>query len=233
MLHFVPSFLTFILPFIYARPEGIILPYKDNKILEYCKSSENAFYKKNIIQSPWYLFLLILLVCIFLLIFLGLIKGLLGLCSKSIGELGLGLLVDLPKPIDKYREKSLLNIPVQYDIEGWPIHPYENERSVRVFSVKTEFCLNVIFFLACPLALCIHLCKLCCEKPDTDEYKKGCFCNVSMLKMNERLKKKRKGGYKSVRHVDIYDDNDRNEDEDTKYVINQMRHSQLSLQKGF
>ncbi|CAH1111402.1 unnamed protein product [Psylliodes chrysocephalus] len=232
MLYFAHDFLIFILPSIYAQTQGVILPYKDNKILEYCKST-STFYRKNIFENPWYLFLLIILVCIFLLMFIGLIKGLLGICSKSIGELGLGLLVDLPKPIAKYREKSLAHLPVQYDIEGWPIHPYQNERSVRVFSMKTEFCLNVVFFLAYPLALCLHLCGMCCGRKIEPEDDKGCFCCVSMLKLNERLKKNKKGGYSAVRNVDVYDDNDRKEDEDTQYVINQMRQSQLSLQKGF
>lgn len=52
--------------------------------------------------------------------------------SKKVGEFGLGLLVDLPKPLDTYQEKSLQLFPVQYDIAGWPVHPTTKERSVRL-----------------------------------------------------------------------------------------------------
>lgn len=53
-------------------------------------------------------------------------------CSKKLGELGLGLLIDLPKPLDHYQEKSLSGYPVRYDIAGWPVHPITKKRTVRV-----------------------------------------------------------------------------------------------------
>lgn len=52
--------------------------------------------------------------------------------SKKMGEVGLNLLVDLPKPLDKYQERNLRDYPVEYDIAGWPINPFTKERTVRV-----------------------------------------------------------------------------------------------------
>lgn len=66
---------------------------------------------------------------------LGLIKALLGyFVSKKVGEFGMGLLVDLPKPLDQYQEKELRQHPVEYDVGGWPIHPVTKKRTVRVLS---------------------------------------------------------------------------------------------------
>lgn len=64
---------------------------------------------------------------------LGLLKGLLGIFgSKTVGEYGMGMLIDLPKPLDYYQEKELRNRPVCYDVVGWPVHPDTGERTVRM-----------------------------------------------------------------------------------------------------
>ncbi|KAG5890211.1 hypothetical protein JTB14_028753 [Gonioctena quinquepunctata] len=167
------------------------------------------------------------------MMFLGIMKGLIGMyCSKNIAELGLGMLVDLPKPLDRYQEEEYKDLPVQYDIGGWPINPYTYERTVRVLPNKTVFCLNMIFFLAYPLALIIQLCSLCCCIQDCHENdEKKCFKSVNVIKFNERLKKK--AGYNTAgQKLDMYKEGDKKEEQDTNYVINMMKQSQLSLQKG-
>lgn len=59
-------------------------------------------------------------------------KGLLGICgSKKIGQYGMAMLIDLPKPLDAYQEKELRDRPVSYDVVGWPVHPDTGERTVR------------------------------------------------------------------------------------------------------
>lgn len=67
--------------------------------------------------------------------FSGAIKGFVGLlCCPSIGLYGLSTLTELPIPLEQYFEPELRNLVIQYDLSGWPIHPYTNERSVRVLS---------------------------------------------------------------------------------------------------
>jgi len=63
---------------------------------------------------------------------LGLIKAVIGVCgSRKIGEYGMAMLIDLPKPLDQYREPDLKDRPVCYDVVGWPVHPDTGERTVR------------------------------------------------------------------------------------------------------
>lgn len=68
-------------------------------------------------------------------IFLGLIKGLLGLfCCAPVGMWGLGVLIDLPRSLDQYQEDEIKDREVIYDVIGWPIHPDTKERSVRALT---------------------------------------------------------------------------------------------------
>ncbi|XP_018565071.2 uncharacterized protein LOC108906326 [Anoplophora glabripennis] len=175
--------------------------------------------------------LLIFLGIILILMFLGIVKGLIGLfCMKKIGELGLGLLVDLPKPLESYQETELMQRPVIYDVGGWPVHPDTKERTVRILPKKTEFCLNITFFIAYPLALILKLCALCCCIKNYSGDEKNCFKSINIIKFNEGIAKKdqyRPPGQK----IDMYKENDAKEEEDTKYVLNMMRQSQISLLK--
>nr|CAI5819350.1 unnamed protein product [Callosobruchus analis] len=163
---------------------------------------------------------MLLLIILFLLLFLGIVKGLLGLyVSKQVGESGLGLLVDLPKPLNQYQEKEFKQRTVVYDVAGWPVNPDTRERNVRVLPKRSEFCLNVIFFLAYPLALCLKLCAMCCCIKDFKEGdEKRSFKKVSVIRTN--------GGSPGAR-IDKYDD-DQKEKEDTDYVLNQMKKSQVN-----
>nr|CAH7746378.1 unnamed protein product [Callosobruchus chinensis] len=182
-------------------------------------------HERNAIEEPKYIILMLLLLILFLLLFLGIIKGLLGLyVSKQIGESGLGLLVDLPKPLNQYQEKEFKQRPVVYDIAGWPVNPDTRERNVRVLPKRSEFCLNVIFFLAYPLALTLKLCAMCCCIKDFKEGdEKRSFKKVKVIRTNN--------GDSPGAKVDKYDD-ELKEREDTDYVLNQMRKSQISLQNN-
>lgn len=55
-------------------------------------------------------------------------------CFAPVGMCGLGLLVDMPRSLEKYQESELANRPVQYDEVGWPIHPDTGKRSVRILT---------------------------------------------------------------------------------------------------
>ncbi|XP_057655273.1 uncharacterized protein LOC130893304 [Diorhabda carinulata] len=221
MIFFAQCFLIF-LSTVTAK-DKYVFPYR-NKI-GFCKQTSNY---NNILENPWYLFLLIILGIIFVLMFLGLIKGLIGICcSRFIGEMGLSILIDLPKPLDKYSEKEYRNFQVKYDSEGWPVDPNTRERTVRALPKKTEFSLNLIFFLAYPLAICLHICGACCCVKDIDEIgtEHSCYNSINIVSM-----KRKNGYYRCGQNLDIYQDNDKKEEEDTHYVINQMRRSQISLQ---
>ncbi|KAJ8977645.1 hypothetical protein NQ317_003623, partial [Molorchus minor] len=168
----------------------LVFKYKSRNP-RYCKSHSQdelqPFYRKNILENPVFLIFLIFLGILLILMLLGIMKGLIGLlCNKKIGEFGLGLLVDLPKPLDEYQEEELKDREVCYDVGGWPVHPDTKERTVRVLPKRTEFCLNVIFFMAYPLALILKLCALCCCITNYDECDEtNCFKGVNIIKFNE------------------------------------------------
>lgn len=55
-------------------------------------------------------------------------------CCAPVGMWGLGMLIDLPRPLDHYQEPHLMHIPVRYDETGWPVHPDTGKRSVRAIT---------------------------------------------------------------------------------------------------
>ncbi|RZC37020.1 DEAD, KH 1, Helicase C, and/or SNF2 N domain containing protein [Asbolus verrucosus] len=163
---------------------------------------------------------------IFFLIFLGIIKGLIGLwCWRKFGEYGLNLLIDLPRPLPRYQEKHLEHHSVVYDIGGWPIHPTTLQRTVRVLPKRTEFCLNLIFFLACPIAGCAFLCSLCCC---IRNYKSGgddCFKHIDIIKLTSNTNGKNQN---EPATLDVYNE-DYKEKRDTAYVLDAMAKSKESI----
>ncbi|XP_060536460.1 uncharacterized protein LOC132708264 [Cylas formicarius] len=183
-----------------------------NRNIRHCKlrpsTSIEPFYTKHIMER--------------------LLKGLIGLYfCRQVGEIGLDLLIDLPIPLVEYQEQHLKARTVCYDVGGWPIHPDTGERTVRVLPKKSEFCLNVVFLLAYPLTFVLQLCSMffCIGR----EYKEGdetCFKEVNVIKFNGTNMTCSNGP-----QVDIYNDDDLREARDTKYVINMMKQSQMSLAK--
>lgn len=87
-----------------------------------------------------------------LLLLMGVLKAVLGLCYPPIGRFGLEWYLGLPKSIDRYYESNLKLTPVQYDKLGWPIHP-DTKIRCRTTSISVEFTINVVFFLLYPLVL--------------------------------------------------------------------------------
>ena len=81
------------------------------------------------------LILIIVLGIVLFLLFLGLLKAVCGLlCSPCVGMFGMKVLVDLPRPLEKYQETELVDMKVLYDVAGWPIHPQTGKRTVRALS---------------------------------------------------------------------------------------------------
>ncbi|XP_025830237.1 DNA polymerase alpha subunit B isoform X4 [Agrilus planipennis] len=185
-------------------------------------------------------FSLVLLMYTFLgpilcLVALGILKGILGLCCcPVIGMYGLGLLVQLPRPLDQYQEKEFRHCPVQYDELGWPVNPYTGMRTVRAISKRSEFFLNTIFFLAFPLATCCKICNACCNSSSNVEKIKFDVRSIPSKCMQEcrrrgpsKMEKKKKKCRLPKPHV--YSDSDTTEASDTKYVLEQLRKSEQSL----
>ncbi|XP_065168416.1 uncharacterized protein [Atheta coriaria] len=97
-----------------------------------------------------------------LLLLLGLFKALLGLCIMSIGMWGLPVVLDIPKPMKRYYERSLRKEAVIYDEKGWPINPFSH-KPARNISIATAFCSNLVFFYTYPLACTVIIFRrLCC-----------------------------------------------------------------------
>ncbi|KAJ8942328.1 hypothetical protein NQ318_005320 [Aromia moschata] len=69
------------------------------------------------------------------------IKGIIGICcSKNIGEFGLGLLIDLPKPLDEYQEDDLKERAVAYDSDneapGQKIDRYKDDDNKEAYDTR-------------------------------------------------------------------------------------------------
>ncbi|XP_022826060.1 uncharacterized protein LOC111356065 [Spodoptera litura] len=140
------------------------------------------------------------------LLLLGCIKAILGLIFSCIGMWGLDQMVQLPRKIDRYYEGNLRCRPVEYDCEGYPIHPDSRERTVRMISRSVEFILNVIFFVSVP---CIIICDAikemisrcrnqctqnpCCTSTSKNDTKK-CFSSQDMQGMAALRWRRRRGG---------------------------------------
>ncbi|XP_017785285.1 PREDICTED: uncharacterized protein LOC108568606 isoform X1 [Nicrophorus vespilloides] len=179
----------------------------------------------TLFNSPSLAILFVIVCLVLMLLMLGIMKGLLGLyCCPPIGMCGLGALIDLPRPLPYYQEPELIDYPVNYDIIGWPVHPQTGKRTVRAISLRTEFCLNVIFFLTYPVIMVISILSLCCFQRvyDTaDSEKEYEDTHTIMLTDCPSVVSKKK---KSNRYND-----EKLEEEDTEYVINQMKKSEQSL----
>nr|CAH7726013.1 unnamed protein product [Callosobruchus chinensis] len=97
------------------------------------------------------MFLILLLVCLILL-FMGVVKALVGLVLVSVSEWGFDIIYGLPKRIHKYHEKDLQDRTVVYNDGLWPVHPDTGLR-VRSLVISAEFCTNLVFFIIYPVAV--------------------------------------------------------------------------------
>ncbi|XP_071051145.1 uncharacterized protein [Onthophagus taurus] len=170
---------------------------------------------------------------ILVLIFMGLLKGILGLMFfPKLGMCGMNLLVDLPRPMKKYQEPELAGQPVIYDVAGWPIHPQTGKRSVRPLSKNTEFCMNVIFFLTYPFIIIVTMCSVVCFKNyDEEGTDHNVYDNVNTVVFTEcqAFHQENSPKCKAFCHQDVYEDGDSTEERDTKYVMEQMGKSSDKL----
>ncbi|XP_035430412.2 uncharacterized protein LOC118262875 isoform X1 [Spodoptera frugiperda] len=139
------------------------------------------------------------------LLLLGCIKAILGLVFSCIGMWGLDQMVQFPRKIDHYYEESIRCRQVEYDCQGYPVHPDTKMKTVRMLSRSMEFILNVIFFVSVP---CIIICDAikemisrcrnqsqnpCCTSTSKNDTKK-CFSSQDMQGMAALRWRRRRGG---------------------------------------
>lgn len=64
----------------------------------------------------------------------GFVKALMGFLFSCVGSWGLEMLVHMPRKIDHYYERCLKGRDVEYDCDGYPVHPDTRERTIRMIS---------------------------------------------------------------------------------------------------
>lgn len=109
------------------------------------------------------MFLGLLIVCLTLLI-MGLIKGIIGYFSISVGEWGFEILLGIPREFDHFHEKTIYQEP--------------GERT-RMLAYPAELCINLVFFIVYPFALMWTMIKNMCVSSNTkpqDEIFDKCSC---------------------------------------------------------
>nr|XP_049698180.1 uncharacterized protein LOC110370510 isoform X2 [Helicoverpa armigera] len=176
------------------------------------------------------------------LLFFGCLKAFLGLIFSCIGSWGLCHIVQVPRKLDHYYEASLKCRPVEYDCEGYAVHPDTKERTVRMFSRTMEFILNVIFFVTVPCIIVAESIKglishFRSKKTDNggrmscQSNSKKCFSTQDM-QMRPLLR--------DIRHEPSLLTETRcpdscadSEQDDTDYVLTQMQKSRESLSVRF
>ncbi|KAI4458906.1 protein hapless 2 [Holotrichia oblita] len=114
---------------------------------------------------------------VLLLFSLGLTKALIGLCCNRTGMWGLDVLLDLPRNINRYYDRDLQDRPVQYNQEGWPIHPDTGEK-IRNIPATTEFCINITFFFTYPTIMFLLLLRRICWPFHRYPKGQGMVCTV-------------------------------------------------------
>lgn len=182
--------------------------FHGDKVVCHPTPTDEPFYRTSVFENPYSLILVLFLFFLLFLLLLGkdsfmylitiplnnspsgVIKGIIGRFNRQIGEFGLHLLIDLPKPLDHYNEPELKDRTVVYDVGGWPLHPDDGTRTVRLLPFNAEFCLNAIFFLAYPLSLCMQLCGLCCCIKESDEMEDNTpYKGVNVVKFSKSKSK--------------------------------------------
>ncbi|XP_073945130.1 uncharacterized protein isoform X3 [Choristoneura fumiferana] len=135
----------------------------------------------------------------------GFLKGAIGLVIPCLGSCGLDRVLEAPRRIDHYYEKELWERKVQYDSNGWPVHPDTKKKTVRVISKPMEFLLNVLFFVVAPGLIILDLLRqVTRRKPaggsdvthaETNNTKK-IYSSHDLQKRDQRARRRRKGLHK-------------------------------------
>ncbi|VVC95421.1 unnamed protein product [Leptidea sinapis] len=167
------------------------------------------------------------------LLLLGLVKAFLGLFCMCIGTQGLHLLLQMPRKLDHYYEAGLRKYTVEYDKDGWPIHPETKKRGVRLVSKPMEFVLNIIFFVSVPCIVLLNSFRQIKEKCRSVEKNmssqrrnnKKCFSSQDI--QMEPLLNETQFSAKYDEKRTIPD----SEQDDAEYVLTQIQRSKESLAK--
>ncbi|KZC06198.1 hypothetical protein WN55_10107, partial [Dufourea novaeangliae] len=192
---------------------------------------------------------LFLIAVLLLLLLMGFVKWLIGLCVPTVSRWGLDTMIEADK-MKKYFEKDLRSRPVVLDQFGTPVHPDTCRKTVRICNRKLEFFLNLIFFFIYPFATCHWHCTRKSKRPSsqpsctelskvksTSKGKSPVFHipRVLCYTINPRIqpspKSEKDEPSPAVVCVSTYGDsiNSKMEAEDTKYVIDELKKSQESL----
>ncbi|CAL7951054.1 unnamed protein product [Xylocopa violacea] len=163
---------------------------------------------------------LVITVLLLLLLFLGFLKWLIGTCVPAASRWGLDDLLEEDK-LKEYFEKNLKSRSVVLNQLGQPVHPDTGKKSVRICSRKLEFFLNLTFFFIYPFAIsCV-----CCSK------RRRSSRPASSARSKESLATENDPSQAMIRVSTYGDDaNSRLEAEDTRYVMDELKKSQESLQ---
>ncbi|XP_046592389.1 hapless 2 [Neodiprion lecontei] len=166
---------------------------------------------------------------VLLLLILGMLKWFVGIFFPVVSRWGLDTLLEGGCKIEGYFEPELRCCSIVTDSEGRIVHPETGRRSVRICRRRTEFLLNLVLFLTWPVAVCHKRCR-----GSLAARRERCYSDESKICL---LKEEGDGdsccGRKLI-SVNTYGDcrNSKMEDEDTRYVMNELKRSRDSLQDG-
>ncbi|XP_047359596.1 uncharacterized protein LOC124952953 [Vespa velutina] len=182
----------------------------------------NVPMKSSSFDGSFFDVIFLLLSILALLLFMGISKWIIGIYIPEVSRWGLDTLLKTTK-MSEYFEDDLKCRCIVTDESGFPVHPDTGNRSIRICSRKTEFLLNVIFFLVYPIAISWHHIKKFISN------KNGSYCTDE----SKTCLTSDKDEYENLVTVCTYGDskNSKMEADDTNYVINELKKSQESLQE--
>ncbi|XP_004924662.1 uncharacterized protein LOC101744258 isoform X1 [Bombyx mori] len=174
------------------------------------------------------------------LLLLGLAKGFLGLFFPCIRSWGLDRILKSPRRLKHYYETSLRSRYVQYDADGWPIHPDTKKRTVYAESRSMEFTLNLIFFITIPCIVVCDILRQIIQKciPQTED-------DAEHTNQNDNNNNKNINHYTQARNFlddckncnectlnDMHpEESGDSEQDDTVFILMQLQKSKSSLHK--
>ncbi|KOX71068.1 Protein HAPLESS 2-A [Melipona quadrifasciata] len=163
---------------------------------------------------------LVLFALLLLFLLLGFLKWMIGICVPVVSRWGLDDLLETHK-MTEYLERDLKSRNVVFNRYGQPVHPDTGRKSVRICCRVAEFFLNLTFFFVYPIGM---LC-LSCKRPRYSSQPAHSAQSKGSLMSG-------KGDSSAMVRVSTYGDgiDSKMEEEDTKYVIDELKKSQESLQ---
>ncbi|XP_043524238.1 uncharacterized protein LOC122536160 [Frieseomelitta varia] len=163
---------------------------------------------------------LVLFTLLLFFLSLGFLKWTIGICVPVVSRWGLDDILETHK-MTEYLERDLKSRNVAFNQYGQPVHPDTGRKSVRICCRVAEFFLNLTFFFIYPFGM---LC-LSCKRPRYSSQS----ANSGQSKGSPMSEK---DDSSTVVCVSTYGDgiDSKMEAEDTKYVIDELKKSQESLQ---